>query len=464
MEKLLPQNIEAECGVLGSIIIDPEAITQVVDFLHADDFYREVHRTIYEAVIRLYEHREPADYITLCDELERRKKLEEVGDVSYIISLSNQVPTSGNIEYYAHIVERTAVLRRLIHAAGSIAAMAYEVDITAEDAVSRAEELIHRIGQGKRMNRMASIGDIMGRFLNKLELLHEQASKGIVTGIPTGFSLLDRVTGGLQRSDLIVLAARPGIGKTSLALNIAQHVMARSYQQGYRVLIFSLEMGEEQLARRLLSMETGIDQTRLRRGDIEEEPVMYEGQEYASDWDLIVSKVDDLSQGQMWIDDTPAISLTDIRSRARRIQTEHGLDLIIIDYMQLMKATLDSGKQPENRVQEVSMISRGLKELARELNVPVLALAQLSRAVEQRADKMPQLSDLRESGTIEQDSDVVMFIYQDQQQKQESSDDGYPLDIIVAKHRNGPTGVAPLYFRPSLTRFSDGSERRYAHE
>ena len=462
MEKLLPQNIEAECGVLGSIIIDPEAITQVVDFLQPDDFYREVHRTIYRAAIRLYEHHEPADFITLCDELERKQQLEEVGGSSYIISLSTQVPTSGNIEFYARIVERTAILRRLIHAAGSIAAMGYE-ECDAEQAVSRAEELIHRIGQGKRHKSIASISEVMGRYLDKLERVHEQKRKGIVTGVPTGFALLDKVLGGLQPSDLITLAARPAMGKTSLSLNIAQHVIEHSYQQGYRVLMFSLEMGEEQLARRLLSMETGIDQTRLRTGDIADAPFWFEGQEYKGEWELIVSKVDKLSEGRMWIDDTPAISLSDIRSRARRIQTEHGLDLIIVDYMQLMKATIEGGKQAENRVQEVSLISRGLKELARELNVPVLALAQLSRAVEQRGDKVPQLFDLRESGTIEADSDVVLFIHQDQQQSKPAPDGGYVLNIMVAKHRNGPTGVAPLRFLPRLTQFSN-LERGPEHE
>lgn len=454
MEKLLPQSIEAEIGVLGSIILDPESLPLVTDILSADDFYRESHRILYTTILELYERHEPPDFITLCDELERRGQLEQAGGMISIGSLVNEVPTSGNIQFYGRIVARKAMLRRLIYAAGRIAAIAYE-DADADVAVSQAEEMIHRIGQGKRISHISSIDEVMGRYLNKLERLHEQRRKGIVTGVPTGFGVLDRVLGGLQPSDLITLAARPAMGKTSLALNIARHVMEHSYQQGFRVLVFSLEMAEEQLARRLLSMETGIDQTRLRIGDIGDEPLYYQGELYQDEWDLIVKKIDRISEGQMWIDDTPAISLTDIRSRSRRIQTEHGLDLIIVDYMQLMKAFLDNGKQAENRVQEVSLISRGLKELARELNVPVLALAQLSRAVEQRGDKVPQLSDLRESGSIEADSDVVMFIHQDQQNQQQYSDGGYILNIMVAKHRNGPTGVAPLRFLPRLTQFSN---------
>lgn len=453
MEKLLPQSIEAELGVLGSIILDPESLSLVTDILSAEDFYRDAHRIIYTTIMTLDARHEPSDYITLCDELERQGQLEQVGGMFYVGSLVNQVPTSGNVQFYARIVARKAMLRHLIHAAGKIAAMAYE-DADADTAVSKAEELIHRIGQGKRMNRISSISEVMSRYMDKLERLHEQRRKGIVTGVPTGFAVLDRVLGGLQPSDLITLAARPAQGKTSLALNIARFVMEHSYQQGFRVLVFSLEMAEEQLARRLLSMETGIDQTRLRTADISDEPLYHQGELYQGEWDLIVKGVDRLSEGQMWIDDTPAISLMDIRSRSRREQTEHGLDLIIVDYMQLMKAFLDNGKQAENRVQEVSLISRGLKELARELNVPVLALAQLSRAVEQRGDKVPQLSDLRESGTIEQDSDVVMFIHQEQNQQQ-FSDGGYVLNIMVAKHRNGPTGVAPLRFLPRLTQFSN---------
>ncbi len=382
MEKLLPQNIEAECGALGSIIIDPEAIVQVSDFLHADDFYRDAHRTIFEVILQLFEEHEPADFITICDELERRNKLEEVGGASYITSLINQVPTSGNVEFYARIVERTAILRRLIHAAGQIAAIAYE-EGDADIALDKAEQLIFNISQRHARSDFAHMRDILAEYMNKLDQLHER--RGTIVGVPTGFTDLDRLTGGLQKSDLIVLAARPGIGKSSLALSLA-HNSALKYQNS--IALFSLEMSKDQLAQRLLSMDAGIDQQRLRTGRIEED-----------EWDRIVYAMDTLSEANIWIDDTAGISTMEMRSKARRLQAEHGIDLIIVDYLQLMQATI-GGKRNDNRVQEISEISRSLKGLARELNIPVLALAQLSRAVESRQSKVPQLSDLRESGCL----------------------------------------------------------------
>ncbi len=436
MEKLLPQNLEAECGVLGSIIIDPEAIVQVSDFLHADDFYRDAHHTIYEVILQLYEEHEPADFITICDELERRNKLEEVGGASYITSLINQVPTSGNVEFYARIVERTAILRRLIHAAGQIAAIAYE-EGDAEIALDKAEQLIFNISQRHARSDFAHMRDVLAEYMNKLDQLHER--RGTIVGVPTGFTDLDRITGGLQKSDLIVLAARPGIGKTSLALSLA-HNTALKYHNS--IAVFSLEMSKDQLAQRLLSMDARIDQQRLRTGIIEED-----------EWDRIVFAMDTLSESNIWIDDTAGISTMEMRSKARRLQAEHGIDLIIVDYLQLMQATI-GGRRNENRVQEISEISRSLKGLARELNVPVLALAQLSRAVESRQSKVPQLSDLRESGSIEQDSDIVMFIYRDDLYNQESERKNI-ADIIIAKHRNGPVGEISLYFQASQTRFRD---------
>jgi replicative DNA helicase len=382
VEKLLPQNIEAECGVLGSIIIDPEAIVQVSDFLHTDDFYRDAHHTIYEVILQLYEEHEPADFITICDELERRNKLEEVGGASYITSLINQVPTSGNVEFYARIVERTAILRRLIHAAGQIAAIAYE-EGDAEIALDKAEQLIFNISQRHARSDFSHMRDVLAEYMNKLDKLHER--RGSIVGVPTGFTDLDRLTGGLQKSDLIVLAARPGIGKTSMALSLA-HNTALKYHNS--IAVFSLEMSKDQLAQRLLSMDARIDQQRLRTGIIEED-----------EWDRIVYAMDTLSESNIWIDDTAGISTMEMRSKARRLQAEHGIDLIIVDYLQLMQATI-GGRRNENRVQEISEISRSLKGLARELNVPVLALAQLSRAVESRQSKVPQLSDLRESGCL----------------------------------------------------------------
>ncbi len=390
MEKQLPQNIEAECGVLGSIIIDPEAIVQVADFLQGEDFYRDGNRTIYETVLQLYEQRIPADFITICDILERQSKLNEVGGPGYITALINQVPTSGNVEYYGRIVERNAIMRRLAHAAGEIAAVAYS-DLDAEEALDKAEQSIFTISQRHTHNDFSALKDLMIDYMQKLNLLHDR--RGTIVGVPTGFTDLDRLTGGLQRSDLIILAARPAVGKTSLALSLA-HNSALKHQQS--VAVFSLEMSKEQLVQRLLSMDASIDQQRLRTGWIEDD-----------EWERIVISMENLSQGNIWIDDTAGISTTEMRSKARRLQAEHGVDLIIVDYLQLMQSTI-GGKRNENRVQEVSEISRNLKGLARELDVPVLALAQLSRTVESRQSKVPQLSDLRESGCLTGESLVYL--------------------------------------------------------
>ena len=436
MEKLLPQNIEAECGVLGSIIIDPEAIVQVADFLHPDDFYRDAHRSIYEIILHLYEQHEPADFITICDELERHNKLEDVGGASYITSLINQVPTSGNVEYYGRIVERTSILRRLIHAAGQIAAIAYE-EGDADVALDRAEQLIFGISQKHARSDFSQLRDILSEYMDKLDQLHER--RGTIVGVPTGFTDLDRLTGGLQKSDLIILAARPAVGKTSMSLSLA-HNAAIKYQQS--IAVFSLEMSKEQLVQRLLSMDAGIDQHRLRTGWIEDD-----------EWERIVYSMGTLSEANIWIDDTAGISTVEMRSKARRLHAQHTIDLIIVDYLQLMQATIGN-KRNENRVQEISEVSRSLKALARELNIPVLALAQLSRAVESRQSKVPQLSDLRESGSLEQDSDLVMFIYRDDVYNPESERKNI-ADIIVAKHRNGPIGEVSLYFQASQTRFRD---------
>ncbi|GHO88733.1 replicative DNA helicase [Dictyobacter formicarum] len=435
MEKLLPQNIEAESGVLGSIIIDPEAIVQVADFLTAEDFYRDAHRTIYETIIQLYEQREAADFITICDELERKNKLEEVGGASYITSLINQVPTSGNIEYYGRIVERTAILRRLIHAAGEIAATAYE-EGDAAIALDKAEKLIFGISQRHARADFSSLSELLGDYMAKLDQLHER--RGTVVGVPTGFTDLDRLTGGLQKSDLIILAARPAVGKTSLCLSLAYNAAVKHKKS---IAIFSLEMSKEQLVQRLLSMDAGIDQQRLRTGWIEDD-----------EWERIVFAMGTLAEASIWLDDTAGISTMEMRSKARRLQAEHGVDMIIVDYLQLMQSS--AGKRNDNRVQEISEISRNLKGLARELDVPVMALAQLSRAVESRQSKVPQLSDLRESGSIEQDADVVMFIYRDDVYNPDSERKNI-ADIIIAKHRNGPVGEVSLYFQASQTRFSD---------
>ena len=435
-EKLLPQNVEAEAGVLGSLLIDPEAMAQIADFLAPDDFYRESHRVIYEAAQDLYEGGTPADLITLIDELQRRGKIEEAGGPSYVSSLANQVPTSANVESYAHIVERTAILRRLIHAAGQIAGVAYN-EPDANVALDQAEKLIFNVSQRISHAEFEHIRDTLREYLDKLGQLHSH--RGEIVGVATGFSDLDKMTGGLQRSDLVILAARPAVGKTSFALSVAHGATLR---YGHGVAVFSLEMSAEQLVARFLSMDANVDQQKLRTGWIDDD-----------EWDRISESVGRLSEANIYIDDTPGITLMEMRSKARRLKMERGFDLIIVDYLQLMQGTI-SGRAGENRVQEISAISRGLKELARELDVPVLALSQLSRAVESRTDKKPQLSDLRESGSIEQDADIVMFIYRDDVYNPES-DRKNIADIIIAKHRNGPVGTVSLYFQKEQTRYRD---------
>src|SRR5690348_2294856 len=437
VEKLLPQNVEAEAGVLGSLLIDPDAVVQVADFLRPEDFYREAHRAIFQAVLDLYETGGPADLITLTDELARRGKLDEIGGASYVSSLANQVPTSRNVKRYAQIVERTAVLRRLINAAGQIAGVAYN-EPDADDAIGQAEQLIADVSGRFSHSDFDHIRDTLREYIDKLDQLHEH--RGSIVGVASGFSDLDKLTGGLQKSDLVILAARPSIGKTAMSLSLAHNA---SLRYGHGIAIFSLEMSKEQLIARLLSMDAQVDQQRLRTGYIDDD-----------EWERISESVGRLSEANIYIDDTPGIPLVEMRSKARRLMMEHGFDLLIVDYLQLMQGSGGGRQGHENRVQEISEISRGLKGLARELNVPVLALSQLSRAVESRTDKKPQLSDLRESGSIEQDADVVMFIYRDEVYNPDT-DRKNIADIIVAKHRNGPVGQISLYFQAAQTRYRD---------
>jgi replicative DNA helicase len=390
-EKLLPQNVEAEAGVLGSLLIDPDATVQVADFLKPDDFYREAHRAIYQAMIDLYENRAPADLITLTDELARRGKLEEIGGLSYVSSLANQVPTSANVEHYARIVERTAILRRLIHAAGQIAAVAYN-EPEAAVALDQAEKLIFNVSQRSMRADLEPIRDTLREYMDKLDQLHER--RGDIVGVATGFGDLDKLTGGLQKSDLVILAARPSVGKTAFALSLAHNAALRF---GHTIGVFSLEMSKEQLVARLLSMDAGVDQQRLRTGRLQDD-----------EWDRISESVGRLSEAKIYLDDTPGISLVEMRSKARRLMMERGFDLLIVDYLQLMQGSGGGRAGHENRVQEISEISRGLKGLARELDAPVLALSQLSRAVESRTDKRPQLSDLRESGCLTGDTPIYL--------------------------------------------------------
>ena len=434
IDKLAPQAVEAEQSVLGSILIDADAILKVGDFLRPVDFYRSQHADIYEAMLVLHGQREPIDLVTLGDELRRRDKLDPVGGPGYLSSLMNTVPTAVHAEHYGRIVERKAVLRNLIGAAGKIAAVGYEESNDAEVAIDRAESILFEISQRRTDGGFEALSILLGQAYDRLEYLHEH--RGQILGVPTGLSQLDALLGGLQPSDLIVLAARPSVGKTSMALNIAQHAAVREKK---RVAVFSLEMSKEQLALRLLSAETGINPRPLQTGFVDE-----------TDWSKIAMVMNDMATATMWIDDSPALSVMELRTKARRLEAEQrGLDLVVVDYLQLMQAS--TSNKDSNRVQEVSEISRGLKQLARELKVPVLALSQLSRGVEQRGTAEPRLSDLRESGSIEQDSDVVIFLYRDGEQNPDSE-----VELIkakVAKHRNGPIGEVPLQFRKANTRF-----------
>ena len=432
---LPPSSLEAEEGVLGSLLIDPDAIALVADFLASRDFYREAHRLLFETMLTLWTKQEPADYITICDELERQEKLKAVGGAAYVTALINAVPTSGNVEHYSRIVAQKALYRRLIHAAGEIAAIAYREE---SDALETAEQLLFTIGQHRNTSDFTRVDVIMARCMQTLDTLQNRQGENVVVGVPTAFRHLDTALGGLQRSDLVVLAACPGVGKTSFALNVAANAV---YHHQQRVAIFSLEMSKEQLGMRLLSMTAPMDQQRLRMGWVEDD-----------EWGRLIDTMGTLSGGSLWIDDTAGISVAAMRSKARRLQAQHGIDLIIVDYLQLMHATLE-GKRFGNREQEISEISRNLKAIAKELNVPVLALAQLSRAVESRQSKIPQLSDLRESGAIENDADVVLFIYREDLYNPENEESRNTADIIIAKHRNGPVGTIRLGFDPHLTRF-----------
>ena len=390
IDKLAPQAVEAEQSVLGSILIDADAILKVGDFLKPADFYRQQHADVYEAMLALHGQREPIDLVTLGDELRRRDKLDAIGGPAYLTSLMNTVPTAVHAEHYGRIVERKAVLRNLIGAAGKIAAVGYEEANDAEVAIDRAESILFEISQRRTDGGFEALSILLGQAYDRLEYLHEH--RGQILGVPTGLSQLDALLGGFQPSDLIILAARPSVGKTSLALNVAQHAAVR---EAKKVAVFSLEMSKEQLALRLLSAETGINPRPLQTGFVDE-----------TDWSKIAMVMNDMATAPMWIDDSPALSVMELRTKARRLEAEqHGLDLVIVDYLQLMQASTPS--KDANRVQEVSEISRGMKQLARELRVPVVALSQLSRGVEQRGSAEPRLSDLRESGCLTADTRVL---------------------------------------------------------
>ena len=446
-ERVPPQNIEAEQSVLGAMLIDKEAIAKATEILSAEDFYREAHRVIFSAMLEIYNKNEAVDMITVTDILRRDNKLEDVGGIAYITSLANVVLTAANVKYHAEIVAEKSVLRQLVKVSTEIAAMGYEANDELGVLLDTAESRILEISNRKKRADFTPISAVLMDSVQNIEKLLN--NKGGLTGIPTGFNDLDKLTSGLHPSDFIILAARPSMGKTALALNIVQNVALRAHKRvggdPRSVAFFSLEMSKEQLVNRMLCAEANIDSQRLRIGEMKED-----------DWTHLWDACDVMSKAKIYIDDTAGITVMDMRSRARRLKAEHGLDLIVVDYLQLMQG---SGKRNTSgdRQQEVSEISRSLKALARELDVPVLALSQLSRGVEARQVKRPMLSDLRESGSLEQDADIVAFLYREDYYNPET--ENKHTELIIAKHRNGPVDTVNLFFHKQFTKFVGFTKR-----
>ncbi|MBO9368129.1 MAG: replicative DNA helicase [Chloroflexi bacterium] len=434
----IPHSREAEEAVIGAILINPEVYYDVASFLQAEDFYIHRNRWIWEAFTRLHEQRQPIDLLTVAEELDRTGHLEEVGGTAYLTALMNQVPTSLHAEAYGRVVEAHSIRRKMLQAASQIASLAYSEEKNVEDALDEAEKALFLVSERRLRHDVRPISAVLSEYYDRIDELARRP-EGIY-GVPTGFIDLDRLLAGLQPSDLLIVAGRPGQGKTGFLLSIARNAALLHKKH---VAIFSLEMSSEQLVQRLIAQETGIDSQRLRTGRLTEE-----------EWPLFTHAIEVLSDTHIFLDDTPAITPLQLRTKCRRLHMEYGLDLIILDYLQLMGGDV----RAENRVQEVSYISRNLKILARELNVPVLAAAQLSRAVEQRADKRPVLSDLRESGSLEQDADIVMFIYRPDQYEKDTARKNV-AEIIVAKHRNGPVGTVELVFLPSLAKFENAATK-----
>jgi replicative DNA helicase len=434
-DKLPPQNLEAESSVLGSLLLEQDAVVQVADILGETDFYVPAHREIFAAIVELFERRSPVDVLTVSNRLEEKNSLESVGGSSYLTSLVNSVPSAAHVVHYAEIVAKKATLRRLIDAARQVTSLSYdERSDNLDSLLDEAERLVFSVSQKHLKQNFSALRSVLAESFDRIDDLHKDKAK--LRGIPTGFSYLDRnILAGLQPSDLVVVAARPAMGKTSFALTIAKSI---AISQGIAVGVFSLEMSKEQLVDRMLSSEARIDSWKLRTGNLTDD-----------DFPKIGEAMGRLSEAPIFVDDSPQINVMEMRAKARRLQAEQGLGLIIVDYLQLM-----SGRNPDNRVQEISEISRGLKGLARELNVPVIALSQLSRAVESRSPKIPQLADLRDSGSIEQDADVVIFIYREDYYEKESERKNI-ADILVRKHRNGPVGDVELFFSPEYTTFRD---------
>jgi len=436
----IPHSREAEEAVVGAVLINPEAYYDVAQFLAADDFYIHRHKWIWEAFASLHEQRIPVDMLTLSEELDRKNQLAEIGGPAYLTSLVNQVPSSLNAESYGRIVEGHSIRRKMIDAANKIASIAYNEDSTVDHVMDEAEKAVFNVSERRLKHDLQPISAVLSDYYDRIDDLAKRDDE--IYGVPTGFVDLDKILGGLQPSDFLIIAGRPGQGKTGFLLSIAKNA---GLTHKKHVGIFSLEMSNEQVIQRLIAQETGIDSQRLRNGKLRED-----------EWPLFTHAIEVFSDTHIYLDDTPAITPLQLRTKCRRLHMEFGIDLVIIDYLQLM----GGDSRTDNRVQEVSYISRNLKVLARELNVPVLAAAQLSRAVEQRSDKRPVLSDLRESGSLEQDADIVMFIYRPDQYEKET-DKQNVAEIIIAKHRNGPVGSVELIFRSALAKFENAATKLY---
>jgi len=430
--KIPPQNLEAEASLLGSILLDADALVRVADVIDAADFYENRHRLIFESILHLYEKRRPIDVLTLSNRLREEQLLEDIGGAAYLTELVNGVPTASHAGFYAEIIHKTGTLRRLIKASGEITALGYDEATEISEILEQAEQRLFQVSQQNIKQDIAGISEILDASFERLDELHR--NKGTLRGVSTGFKSLDAKLSGLQKSDMIVLAARPAMGKTTLALNMAHHIASKDKKP---VLVFSLEMSKEQLVDRLLAAESGIDSMKLRTGNLTD-----------ADFAKLGEAMGVLSEAPIYIDDTPGITALEMRTKARREQHKHSLGLIVIDYLQLMSG----GSKSDGRVQEISEISRGIKALARELDVPVIALSQLSRSVESRHPQIPQLSDLRESGSIEQDADLVMFLYREDYYNPET-ERKHIADLFISKHRNGPTGQVEMYFHPELLKF-----------
>jgi replicative DNA helicase len=446
LDKLPPQNIEAEQSVLGAILLDNSALTSSLELLSNDDFYREAHRKIFLSMIDLFDKGEPIDIITLTDQLRKKNELEAVGGPQYLASLVSMIPTSANVTYHSKIVREKALLRGLLRSVTDIASSVYENELDADEMVDYAEKSIFDISDKRIKVSFSSIKDLIKDSFQMIEHLYDR--KDAITGVPSGFKALDELTTGFQRSDLVVVGGRPGMGKTAFSLNIAQHVGVELKEP---VAVFSLEMSKEQLVFRMLCSEAKVDSNKIRKGFINKR----------DDWPKLTSAASKLAESPIFIDDTSGISVLEMRAKARRLKAEHGLSMVIVDYLQLMKGR---GKF-ERREQEISEISRSLKALAKELRVPVIALSQLNRGVETRGgSKNPTLADLRESGAIEQDADVIIFIYRDEQAARDAAENkgrAVKSVIDVAKQRNGPTDKINLTFLSYCTRFVESTDREY---